>query len=577
MALQQLGKFELQGLVGSGGMGSVYRAYDTELDRTVALKLMNAGLGDGEDAVKRFKDEARNLAQLDHPNIVTIYDFPELEGYFCLIMQLIDGEPLSVYIDEPRPMALAQKLRLMAQVCRALHYAHSRPRPVIHRDIKPPNILVQPDLSPKIVDFGIAKMMDDKSVVRASTTMGTFAYMSPEQIDGKPLNGQTDIFSAGVVLYELLTGVCPFQGQDTTATMKRILMDPAPPIGNYLGGLPPSLHTILDRALAKNLYQRYATAADFAFDLEQTVAVMTNATPVPGPRVERKPTVQEKVPPPPPPPPPPPDRHESGKVPVGGGLFVARPDSGKLHPEPVGPGNLSASADAGSFGTFGSGPRFGMVGDDARKDEDDTKQSFSKPLIAGAVLLVAAVVGLVIWGVSHHTDPTPVAPVIISDDDIANSIRQKFQTSGNPDLNSGKLQVAVAAHNVALSGTVSSVNSRAQAEDLARSVGGFDSFSDLITVQPPVNPKPSPIPASQPQPTPQPPQPTPQPAQPKQIDTVRLQKLIASGNSAMDRGDYDIAAQFYSQAREIDPNNATATAGLARARSAAAAERAVNP
>jgi eukaryotic-like serine/threonine-protein kinase len=264
-----LGRYELLNLIGKGAMGAVYRARDTKLQRIVALKVMNAALGETAEGVARFEREAQSLALLQHPNIVTIFDYLEVSGNLCLVMELIVGEPLDRVISLALAMTVEQKLRFMASVCRALEYAHGKG--LVHRDLKPSNILLAPDYSPKIVDFGVVKMMGEK-LTRTNTRIGTIAYMSPEQINGKPLDHRTDIFSAGIVLYELLAGVSPFDADDTTSTMRKILLDPTPVLPEDIPGVSQRLHGVLDRALAKEAEGRYATAADFADALEQCLS-----------------------------------------------------------------------------------------------------------------------------------------------------------------------------------------------------------------------------------------------------------------------------------------------------------------
>ena len=260
-----MGRYELLNLLGQGAMGAVYRAKDTRLGRTVALKVMSASLGNSPESIARFEREARSLAALQHPNIVTIYDFPELQGNLCITMELIAGEPMDRIIAQRLSFTVDQKLSFMVSVCRALHYAHGHD--IVHRDLKPSNILVLSDCTPKIVDFGIARMMAEK-LTRTNTRIGTIAYMSPEQINGKPVDRRSDIFSAGVVLYEFLSLSSPFDADDTASTMRKILLEPTPRLPNHIPGISTRIHQVLLTALSKDPVHRYQTAEEMARELE---------------------------------------------------------------------------------------------------------------------------------------------------------------------------------------------------------------------------------------------------------------------------------------------------------------------
>jgi len=262
----KIGKYDVVDVLGKGGMGVVYKAMDNRIGRLVAIKMMTGGFADNPDLLKRFYREAQSTGTLQHPNIVIVYDLGDQEGNPYLVMEFLEGEPLDRLIASRRELTLVQKLDYIIQCCNGLNYAHQRG--VVHRDIKPANLMVLKDGSAKIVDFGIARI-GDASLTKTGQVVGTITYMSPEQINAQVVDGRTDIFSTGVMLYELLTGTLPFDGKDTAATLLKIIHEPPPPLKNFLSEYPPDLEETLFRALAKDREERYATAEDFAFDLSR--------------------------------------------------------------------------------------------------------------------------------------------------------------------------------------------------------------------------------------------------------------------------------------------------------------------
>jgi serine/threonine protein kinase len=260
----KIGKYDVLGIVGQGGMGVVYKAVDPRLDREVAIKMMTGGFVDDPDLRKRFFREAQSLASLQHPNIVTVYDLGDYEGNPYLVMQYLDGETLDVALANHRNLSFLEKFNIIIQVCNGLGYSHQRF--VVHRDIKPANIMLEKDGGTKIFDFGIAHV-GDQSVTKTGQMVGTPPYMSPEQINGKTVDARSDLFSVGVVLYQLLTDHLPFQGDSPAGTFLKILYDPIPPLKTYLPSYPPELDGILERALAKDPADRYHSADEFALDV----------------------------------------------------------------------------------------------------------------------------------------------------------------------------------------------------------------------------------------------------------------------------------------------------------------------
>ncbi len=248
-------------------MGIVYRAKDPYLDRLVAIKIMTINTTEYPDLLDRFFREAKATASFQHPNIVTVYELGEHEGSPFLAMQYLEGSSLDALIRSRQNLPLVQKLDIIIQVCRGLAYAHQLK--VIHRDIKPGNIIVLKDGNVKIVDFGIARI-GDTNFTRTGQFLGSLNYMSVEQLNEKlQVDPRTDVYSTGVVLFQLLTGALPFEAQSTGATLMKILNEAPPPFSKYAISFPPELETITLKALAKDRDQRYLSADEFALDLSQ--------------------------------------------------------------------------------------------------------------------------------------------------------------------------------------------------------------------------------------------------------------------------------------------------------------------
>jgi serine/threonine-protein kinase len=257
----QIGKYPILGILGVGGMGVVYRGMDKSVGREVAIKTLTEAT---EELRQRFLLEARS-GVLNHPNIVTVYDFGEQDGLPYIVMEFVPGDSLENLLRDGRQFSLIEKLEIVRQVCLGLGYAHQKG--VIHRDIKPANIMVQPDGNIKIVDFGVARLESHSGHTQAGMVIGTFHYISPERLLGKTADGRADIWSAGVILYLLLTGRLPFPGDDP-ATLHRVIREPHDPLSSMLTGYPPALDHLLDRALAKDPIDRYETGEEMAADIE---------------------------------------------------------------------------------------------------------------------------------------------------------------------------------------------------------------------------------------------------------------------------------------------------------------------
>lgn len=272
-ARKRIGKYVITGRIGRGGMGMVYRGSDEVLERDVAVKILTVEGSEDDEHRKRFEIEAKAAAKLQHPNIVTVFELGEDRGVPFIAMELLPGADLESLLRSGESLLLQEKLDIMIQVCRGLQYAHEHR--VIHRDVKPSNIRVLEDGSAKIMDFGIAKL-GQTGVTKSGMMVGTVHYMSPEQIRGRTLDGRNDVFSAGVILYELLAGRRPFLGEGPTQILYRIVHDEPPPIEAALGECGDKLRAVVARALAKDPDQRYPSAAALADDL---VVVMRSLSP----------------------------------------------------------------------------------------------------------------------------------------------------------------------------------------------------------------------------------------------------------------------------------------------------------
>jgi tetratricopeptide (TPR) repeat protein len=251
--------------IGAGGMGEVFLAEDTQLNRKVALKFLPPHLCQDENSRARFKREAQAAAALDHPNIVAIYEVSEHQGQPYIVMQYVEGRSLRDIIQDMK-LSLDAILDLAIALCEGLKEAHMAD--VVHRDIKPSNILIDKQNRPKLLDFGLATIKGKEKLTRTGSTVGTIGYMSPEQVEGKETDQRSDIFSLGIVLYEMITGRRPFRGENEAATMHSILHDSPEPLARYKSDVPDELQKALDKALDKDLETRYQTVDGLLTDLK---------------------------------------------------------------------------------------------------------------------------------------------------------------------------------------------------------------------------------------------------------------------------------------------------------------------
>lgn len=267
MPTEKLGRYEIISELGKGAMGVVYKAIDPLIERTVAIKTIKLDLSSTQELdnfEERFYREAKSAGRLNHQNIVTIYDIGKSDNIAYMAMELMEGQLLRDVLDNHTALDINKIVDIVAQIADGLAYAHENG--IVHRDIKPANIMLVREGVAKIMDFGIAQMPSGSRTL-AGTVMGSPKYMAPEQIAGKPVDGRSDLFALGVILYELLTGEPPFDGDNINSIMYRILNEPPVPPKSLTPRIPESFNFIIAKALAKNPDDRYQNAKDFAADL----------------------------------------------------------------------------------------------------------------------------------------------------------------------------------------------------------------------------------------------------------------------------------------------------------------------
>ncbi len=289
---QTLAHYRITAAIGAGGMGEVYRATDTKLGRDVALKVLPTEMASHPERLERFQREAKALAALDHPGIVTVYSVEESSGVHFLTMQLVEGQPLDRVVPEGG-LAAPQILEIATALADALAAAHEKG--IVHRDLKPANVMVTTDGRVKVLDFGLAKMTASEPTdssdsqmptdlrTREGVVMGTVPYMSPEQVSGLPLDQRTDIFSLGVLLYEMATGRRPFQGRSSAELASAILRDAPPALEASRSDLPDGLRAVISRCLQKSPDERFPTARETVAALRDLRSGPSSITPMPAP------------------------------------------------------------------------------------------------------------------------------------------------------------------------------------------------------------------------------------------------------------------------------------------------------
>lgn len=264
---QKIENYQVISILGKGGMGIVYKAYDVKLDRHVAIKMLNAQMTDKLRFIERFKREAKNQAKLSHPNIVTVYGFIEYNGLLGIVMEYVEGESLEKVIRRQKRLNLFDAIIIGTQLLNAMEYAHSKG--FIHRDIKPSNIIFNKEGIAKIMDFGISKSMFDKGMTKTGSKVGTVFYMSPEQVRGKDVDHSSDIYSIGCTLYEMIVGQPPFFSDNDYDIMDGHLKQDPPKMSSKIAGTPDIIDEIMRKALKKDPADRYENCDEFRVELQK--------------------------------------------------------------------------------------------------------------------------------------------------------------------------------------------------------------------------------------------------------------------------------------------------------------------
>jgi serine/threonine protein kinase len=282
------GRYRLDAEIGRGGMSTVYRAFDTVLERPVAIKLMHREIAADSDQLERFRREARAVAQLNHPHIVTVidageepsahsgsapHDEPQV-GTPYIVLEYVEGETLKQLIRREGALRITEALAYAVEIARALGAAHERL--IVHRDVKPQNVLISSEGSAKITDFGIARTLTEQGLTMDGRVLGTTDYVSPEQALGQPVTGQSDLYSLGIVLYEMLTGAVPFSGETPVAVAMRHVREQVPDVQSRRPEASAATAAVVERATVADLAQRYPNAATMVADLEEALALETS-------------------------------------------------------------------------------------------------------------------------------------------------------------------------------------------------------------------------------------------------------------------------------------------------------------
>src|ERR1700752_2696654 len=256
VGMQLNGRYRLDAQIGAGGMSTVYRAFDATLDRRVAIKLLHREMSADSDQLERFRREARAVAQLSHPHIVGVIDAGEDDSRPYIVFEYVEGETLQERIRRLGPLPIPEAVAYAIEIARALGAAHARH--IVHRDVKPQNVLIDQEGSAKVTDFGIARTLDEEGLTADGRVLGTTDYVSPEQALGQPVTGQSDLYSLGIVLWEMLTGDVPFKGDNQVAVAMKHVREALPDVQSRRPEVSAALAAVVETATAKRQDDRYA-------------------------------------------------------------------------------------------------------------------------------------------------------------------------------------------------------------------------------------------------------------------------------------------------------------------------------
>jgi serine/threonine-protein kinase len=264
-------RYRLEAQIGSGGMSTVFRAFDTVLERTVAIKRMHRNLAENPEQLERFGREARAVARLNHPNIVQVIDAGEHDDTPFIVFEYVDGETLKERVQRAGRLPVTEAVAYAIEIARALGAAHERG--IVHRDVKPQNVLINEDGQAKVTDFGIARTLEEHGLTADGRVLGTTDYVSPEQAMGHDVDGQSDVYSLGIVLYEMLVGDIPFHGDNQVAVAMKHVRDELPDVQQLRPSIGTALAAVVDRATAKSLDVRYPSTQELVADLEDVLTI----------------------------------------------------------------------------------------------------------------------------------------------------------------------------------------------------------------------------------------------------------------------------------------------------------------
>ena len=265
------GRFRLDEQIGSGGMSTVYRAFDEVLERSVAIKVMHASIADDGVQLERFRREARTAAKMSHPHVVTVIDAGEDEGHPFIVLEYVEGETLKDRIRRCGPLPVPEAVAYAIEIGRALQAAHGER--LVHRDVKPQNVLLDPEGRAKVTDFGISRSLDAEGLTATGRVLGTTDYVSPEQALGENVSEQSDLYSLGIVLFEMLVGRVPFRAESQVGVAMKHVREPMPDVQKLRPEISAALAAVVDRATSKERRHRYGTIDEMLADLEQALAI----------------------------------------------------------------------------------------------------------------------------------------------------------------------------------------------------------------------------------------------------------------------------------------------------------------